>query len=430
MPQRRHRLLWLLGAIAAPAVAQSPAGSAAGDKTALRAVATDPANANASVSNNAPRVSAFRGWDAPEPCAAGSWDERRRGYEGVLCDREGGRVVAVDRSNHRANNGLGGDVALFAPLLGALQYLDLHRNTALHGDVASLGALTELRALLLSDTAVHGTAASLSGLSLLGERFTTIPGVTGPNILWTEISGGLWLVNTRVAGPVAALRALPGLGSGWGVESAAEGVLRIGGTEDTFSSCNGFPAATCGAVGLAVVAEASSVAGTDECSCCVESLLVRDALTGACCPDCGAHGKCEDGWSTGLLNTRARGWGCHCETSVENIAYSGARCETRGELLALVFALTPRHPSLHRARVFYLLYLVVLLGQLFERALRRATRPRCWQSLWIGATRLPPVPSAAGTQSPSPAPQAAGKMKILIGAPRMILIWTTVATKA
>ena len=196
--RRAAALLGLLGALVPRAAAQSPAGSAAGDTAALLAVAADAGNADA-------RANAFRGWDeGAEPCAAGSWDDDGSGYEGVRCDRAGGRVVCVDRYYQ----GLGCDAALFAPL-GALQWLALEQNAALHGDVASLGGLVELRYLGLCDTAVHGAPASLVGLRHLGEPVTTVPGYSG-------LTGVLHLARTRVAGPVAALQALPGLGSSWG----------------------------------------------------------------------------------------------------------------------------------------------------------------------------------------------------------------------
>ena len=251
------------------------AGSAAGDKAALLAVAADPANAGAVYQDDRHSFdgitqlrgdSIFYGWDAgAEPCAAGSWDDSRRGYHYVECDRQGGRVVQV----WKGGSGLGCDVALFAPL-GNVQVLNLHSNAALHGDVASLGGLVEMRYLDLSDTAVHGAPGSLSGLSHLGES----PSV--PGVLFSR--GVLHLADTRVAGPVAALRALPSLGSDWGSGS------------DDFSGCDGFPAATCRDAGMAVVAKPSGVAGTDECGCCADSPLVRDEATGC-------YGECETGAS-------------------------------------------------------------------------------------------------------------------------------------
>jgi hypothetical protein len=212
-------------------------------------------------------IDAFTGWDAgAEPCAAGGWDDEDSGYVGVLCDRAGGRVVYVDGSHA----GLGCDAALFAPL-GALRWLALEQNAALHGDVASLGGLVELRYLGLSDTAVHGAPGSLVGLRHLGEQVTTtVPGYSG-------LTGVLHLARTRVAGPVAALQALPGLGSSWG---SWEGQ----GLGYDFTGCDDYGAASLDTCDL--VAGASGVAGQDDCACCAESVEVRDQATG-CCGPCG-----------------------------------------------------------------------------------------------------------------------------------------------
>ena len=306
---RHHRAplaTLLLGALASPAAAQSPAGSAVGDKAALLAVAADPGNADA-------KFDAFIGWDVGAgPCAAGSWNAYNLlggGYKQVKCDCEGGRVVYVNNNNAD----LGGDVALFAPL-GALELLDLHLNAALHGDVASLGGLAELRQLRLDRTAVHGAPASLGGLRHLGEEYTMG--------LSSVLPRTLSLADTRVAGPVAALRALPGLGSGWG-----SGDMNCGRNYDAschFSSCDGFPAASCAAAGLAVVADAAAnVAANDECGCCAGSPMVRNETTGACCPDCGTHGSCDVDGQT-----------CRCELENDYSGdtlltyFTGAHCET------------------------------------------------------------------------------------------------------
>ena len=72
------------------------------------------------------------------------------------------------------------------------------------------------------------------------------------------------------------------MGSGWG-----------SGSYD-FSACSGYYGATgtCSSVrGLSLVANGSSVAGADECACCVGSALERDAVSGGCTVS-GAHPLC------------------------------------------------------------------------------------------------------------------------------------------
>ena len=70
------------------------------------------------------------------------------------------------------------------------------------------------------------------------------------------------------------------MGSGWG-----------SGNED-FSACSGwYGASSCEWRGLSVVANGSSVAGADECACCVGSALERDAVSGGCTV-VGAHPLC------------------------------------------------------------------------------------------------------------------------------------------
>ena len=106
-------------------------------------------------------------------------------------------------------------------------------------------------------------------------------------------NGRLSLANTGVHGAVAALRALPGLGEGWGSISYQ------------FSACSTFRG--CDAAGLALISVshpllrglfpfcktaclwgtqgAADVAGRDECACCAGSAQggwVRERVTGAC----------------------------------------------------------------------------------------------------------------------------------------------------
>ena len=141
-----------------------------------------------------------------EPCGDG-YDDSTRGWVGVVCDARGGRVVSVDLHN----TGVGGELLPFFGRLGALLKLSLYSNPALRGDVADLAGATELRSLRLSGCPlVVGEAAALAALvHLLGEEYT-LPwnGLTGVGVLFLAGSG--------VHGPVAALRALPGLGADWG----------------------------------------------------------------------------------------------------------------------------------------------------------------------------------------------------------------------
>lgn len=65
---------------------------------------------------------------------------------------EGGRVTYV---GPEGGKGLSGDVSVFAPM-AALQWLVLNANPGIHGNVAVLSALPDLRMLNLRDTSVHG----------------------------------------------------------------------------------------------------------------------------------------------------------------------------------------------------------------------------------------------------------------------------------
>ena len=124
----------------------------------------------------------------------------------MRCDELGGRVVQVALGN----NGVGGELLPFFGRLGALLALRLQSNPALRGDVADLAGATELRDLSLQNCPlVVGEAAALAALVHLGEDCSVChfgdPG-----------TGGLHLAGSGVHGPVAALRALPGLGADWG----------------------------------------------------------------------------------------------------------------------------------------------------------------------------------------------------------------------
>ena len=148
-------------------------------------------------------------WTADtEPCGDGH-DDRESGWVGVVCDARGGRVVWVDLHY----TGVGGELLLFFGRLGALLALILSRNPALRGDVADLAGATELRDLWLSGCPlVVGEAAALAALVHLGEEYTVPRGTQ---------TGLLYLAGSGVHGPVAALRALPGLGADWGPEDSA-----------------------------------------------------------------------------------------------------------------------------------------------------------------------------------------------------------------
>ena len=72
------------------------------------------------------------------------------------------------------------------------------------------------------------------------------------------------------------------MGSGWGL---------VGGLGSSdFSACSEY-SSSCERSGLSPVANGSSVAGVDECACCVGSLLERDAVSGSCAVS-GAHPLC------------------------------------------------------------------------------------------------------------------------------------------
>eukprot|EP01045_Picozoa_sp_COSAG04_P006000 COSAG04_NODE_287_length_17998_cov_7.320018_24_plen_276_part_00 len=150
-------------------------------------------------------------WTAlAEPCGDGH-DDEGSGWLGVRCDARD-RVAKVDL----AFSGVAGELLPFFGRLGALVRLDLAGNPALRGDVADLAGATGLRYLeLVGCPLVVGEAAALAALVHLGEESS-------------RYIGGLYLRGSGVHGPVAALRALPGLGADWGSHS------------DDFSPCSAF----------------------------------------------------------------------------------------------------------------------------------------------------------------------------------------------
>eukprot|EP01046_Picozoa_sp_COSAG06_P033305 COSAG06_NODE_3392_length_5410_cov_5.742421_4_plen_559_part_00 len=238
----------------------------------------------------------LNGWGGPSggaPCAGDSWTSLSSGWYGVVCDAAGGRVTGASLS-WGYDRGLAGDVAALAPL-GELRLLDLSHHRAVHGNVAALAALAELRHLNLLGTSVRGSLSSLVALSQLGATWTAPHSIV--------YSGGPHLAQSLVHGPVAPLRALPGVGNAWGDEITH------------FSPCAAYHAA-CGGHGLALAAGAAVAAGQDECECCEGSPLARDAATGGCtdplCPgvECGAGGRCYQGV-------------CECHSG-----FQGPRCAT------------------------------------------------------------------------------------------------------
>ena len=149
-------------------------------------------------------------WDpATEPCGDGH-DDERSGWVGVVCDGPGGRVVWVSLGG----TGVAGELLPLLGRLSALVLLNLSNNPALRGDVADLAALAQLRYLgLIHSALVGGEVGALAALTLLGGEFTT----TDTSLCDSgQCTGGLGLAGSGVHGPVAALRALPGLPADWG----------------------------------------------------------------------------------------------------------------------------------------------------------------------------------------------------------------------
>ena len=158
-----------------------------------------------------------------EPCGEG-FDDEFRGWVGVICDASGGRVVGV----LLYDTGVGGELLPFFGRLGALLYLRLYVNPTLSGDVADLAGATELKELRLQGCPlVVGEVAALAALVHLGEE-----GLFPPSN--TVSPANVFLAGTGVRGPVAALRALPGLSADWGPEHGSW----YGGAD--FSPCSAF----------------------------------------------------------------------------------------------------------------------------------------------------------------------------------------------
>lgn len=202
-----------------------------------------------------------------EPCAPESWDDRGAGWAAVTCDRPGGRVTFLGLSRtSRSLGSLGGLVEDLSPLHG-MRYLSLSGNQAVHGNVAALRVLLELRFLALDGTSVHGEVGALATCTHLGDHWVDPWGVVH--------SGGLLLAQTGVPavyGSVAPLRELPGIGSEWG-----------SGSWD-FSSCSTY-SCTSGGRALTPLREPlpADIAGRDECACCTgPTVTIRDTTDGSC----------------------------------------------------------------------------------------------------------------------------------------------------
>ena len=168
-------------------------------------------------------------WNAAtEPCGGG-WNISNRGWLGVMCNVYDGRVVSVTLYN----TDLRGELLPFFGRLGALLSLALTNNRALSGNVADLAGATELRFLQMVDChLVRGEVGSLASLKHLGGEFT-LPHDGGTSI------GGLYLARTGVHGPVAGLRALPGLGADWGPDCDHSERCRLFASA-TYTPCSAF----------------------------------------------------------------------------------------------------------------------------------------------------------------------------------------------
>ena len=209
------------------AAAQKTTTSGAEDAAALReakaAADTSACNYYGSTDGLCPLDS----WTAgTEPCGD-RYDSNTRGWVGVVCDALGGRVVEVDLWN----TGVGGELLPFFGRLGALLSLWLQGNPTLRGDVADLTGATVLRRLsLIGCPLVVGEAAALAALVHLGEEYTLPWGAR--TVTW---AGDLYLGGSGVHGPVAALRALPGLGADWGTQDSSHQQGRY-----DFTPCSAF----------------------------------------------------------------------------------------------------------------------------------------------------------------------------------------------
>jgi hypothetical protein len=208
-------------------------------------------------------------------CARPGWDSPQSGWFGVMCSQAG----ANGRATHLELEavGDGGRLEDLAPLT-ELQVLALMPSSAVTGDIAALADMRNLRSLDLHGTNAYGLLDSLAGLVHLGESWTRPSGAT--------VESHLYLAGTNVNGQTSLLlAALPSLASRippWGssrLDYTACGSLSY----DVYSACTG--------LGLAFVANADEIIGSDECGCCLKTAVdnapfprVRDTLSGECVP--------------------------------------------------------------------------------------------------------------------------------------------------
>jgi hypothetical protein len=262
--------------------------SAASDKAALlaiRAVANNKAH---------PIMSTWN--EATGPCdAAGSTDNWMNAWKGVQCNRQFGRVVGFSPGSLEPGNSGDSGVVLQLDLLAPLtelRYLSLEGQSKATGDLAALVQLQLLEQLSLQRTSVFGQVSSLANLPQLRS---------------------LQIGNTYASGPVGALRTLAHLPGNWGGiacynngkgnccccsdHNGAKTDQCFTGPEGPFDTLDHFPEFTpctnygfCGDAGLALVPNASQIAGVDECACCVGSTLRRDTANGRC-SSCAAQGE-------------------------------------------------------------------------------------------------------------------------------------------
>ena len=291
---------------------------------------------------------------ATDPCAPGCWDTmsymmQDRCWFMVLCDEEYGRVIMISLVRYSVRHHMSSldywdiepssfDIAALAPLT-ELRVLDMRSiNRRVHGDIASLAGMTELRAIDLRSSRVHGNVSSLRNLSHLGEdanssafdlsAFSFRPGFR------SSYFKGMLKVPDGVFGPMPThpdtllnpdpkkpprsyaesndthpcqVHGCPGWAA-WVASGYSGGI--------TFSSCNygfgeGAPSNTvrtasgtsaqpssCAARGLALVPDATHMAGQDECTCCINSTQTVSLTSQRC-------SNSMLGWAVGANATAA-----------------------------------------------------------------------------------------------------------------------------
>jgi hypothetical protein len=243
-------------------------------------------------------------------CGAG-YDEGGEGWVGVTCDgmywpgaATTGRVVSVYGFS------VGGELLPFFGRLGALRRLELGGNSVLRGNVADLAGATELRELKL-----YGSPLVMGDVGALAAHHPHLQGTKGgpsqTDAFHTALVSCLAFAGSGVHGPVATLRALPGISDDWGRRE------RLHSAND-FTPCSSFPG--CAAAGLVAVQDAADVAGSDECACCEDSPLVRQA-SGLCGMDCagswsGCNANCQRVWTETVARIGAHSFPLSCLVSL------------------------------------------------------------------------------------------------------------------